>query len=296
MERSLRVVYLGANGFAVSAGDTLLVIDDVNGVSAPGEGIRQGKVTERLISRFRHTVFLVTGGLPEHFNEAVCRFAETETVSYVIADELPEGVPGRRMRRGDLCLEGDAEIAAYGATGSGVSYLIKTAGWRIFCAGELNFWHWRERSTLREIGQAERDYEQAVRELYGKEIDLAFFPLDPRMGEYCDAGIQHFLMNVKPKALAPTHWQGRTDVLEEFARRNHSRTTGVLGLTRPGAATELIRDENGRILFEEAPLWEEAEPEDAEQADRTSAPPENGDTVPDGTAPEEEQENDPQNG
>ena len=128
--------------------------------------------------------------------------------------------------------------------------MVRLAGWTIFHAGDLNFWHWREESTFKQIAQAESDFHAEVAPLIGKKIDFAFFPLDPRMGEMYDAGAQYFLMEVRPRVMIPMHWWGRAEAALEFARRNRSKYTEILALTRPGESLVATMGENGEISVE----------------------------------------------
>ena len=78
---------------------------------------------------------------------------------------------------------------------------------------------------------------------------MAVFPVDPRQGSLYDAGALYFLMSVKPQLLIPMHYQGRADVVQDFARKNRSRRTNIVALTRRGES----------IFYGEA---DETEPED----------------------------------
>lgn len=67
-------------------------------------------------------------------------------------------------------------------------------GFHVFHAGDLNFWHWRDESTVREIDEADEAFRQAVDPIMAEEIDLAFFPVDPRQGRMYDAGANYFIL------------------------------------------------------------------------------------------------------
>ena len=152
-----------------------------------------------------------------------------------------------RLKEGDELSLFGVEITAYGSTDEGVSFLVRMGGWTLFHAGDLNFWHWREESSFKEIAQAEADFHAEVAPLIGREIDFAMFPLDPRMGEMYDAGAQYFLIEVRPKVLIPMHWWGRAEAALEFARRNRSKHSEIIALTRPGESLRAERGADGEI-------------------------------------------------
>ena len=184
-------------------------------------------------------------------------------------DSLPQGIPGHRMKPGDELTLGDMTVQAYDSTDLGVSYYVELQGRSIFHAGDLNLWHWREESTVREIKQAEEDFYDAVEPIRGLNIDLCMFPLDPRQGGLFDAGINHFVMSVKPRVVIPMHWQQRAEVPLNYARRGRTRYTEILALTKPRERADLTFGEDELQIHVHTPvsgLFEEKkEPEIPEE-------------------------------
>jgi hypothetical protein len=81
--------------------------------------------------------------------------------------------------------------------------------------------------------------------MHGADIDVAFFPVDPRMGMLCDAGANYFMLSMKPRLLLPMHFWGRGDVINEFARRSRTRETEIVPLSNPGQAIQLDIEDDG---------------------------------------------------
>ena len=73
------------------------------------------------------------------------------------------------------------------------------------------------------------------------------FPVDPRQGSLFDAGVNYFIMTVKPRLLVPMHFFGRADSAVEFARRSRSAQTEIIALTRPGEKMRMQLAPNGSI-------------------------------------------------
>ena len=144
-----------------------------------------------------------------------------------------------------MTLSDRVKVKAYGSTDAGVSYLVERDGVKFFHAGDLNFWHWREVSTAREIELADEDFRKEVADIDEKEIDWCFFPVDPRMGMHFDAGANYFMMSAKPRVLVPMHFWGRGDVITEYARRSRSRETEIIPMTVQGQAVNLEFEEDG---------------------------------------------------
>lgn len=249
MPCSTKITYLNHSGFAVGTRDVLLIFDDAQGKSSKGDSIANGHITKELIASYPRTIFFVSHSHADHFSPDIYDFTGEDMVYYVLGEDLPPQYKGFRMARGERLSLCGAEISTYDSTDEGVSYLVKVDGWTFFHAGDLNLWHWREQSTLKEIEQAEREYEQAVAPLFSQAIDFAFFPVDPRMGELYDAGAVHFLMHVKPRVFIPMHWWGRADVALEFARKNRSKRSEIMALTKSGEAISAEKKDSGEIVI-----------------------------------------------
>lgn len=251
MSRSIQVTYLHHSGFAVRTGDTLLIFDDAQSAPPDAEStLSTGHITRALIESHQRTIYFVSHAHADHFNPDIYEMQDAGLVHYVLGSDIPETYSGYHMQKGDTLSLAGAEITAYGSTDEGVSFLVSIDGWTLFHAGDLNLWHWRSESTLKEIEQAEKDYLAEVTPLIGTQIDLAFFPLDPRMGEMYEAGALHFLMHVKPSILFPMHWWDRDDAAIDFARRNRSQRSEIIALTVPGQTIRAAKQENGEILID----------------------------------------------
>ena len=168
------------------------------------------------------------------------------------------------MKPGDTLTVGDAEIRVFDSTDKGVSFYVSLYGLNIFHAGDLNLWHWREESTLREIAQAEKDFYAAMAPIDHLPMDIAMFPVDPRMGGLYEAGANYFVMSVKPRVFLPMHWQGRAEVAQSYARKSKTRYTEVLALTQPREQAELtFLDDQELHIHISAPM-PETSPEESE--------------------------------
>lgn len=171
---------------------------------------------------------------------------DSANVSYLVSSDMPVGTRGKRMAPGDrIELEEGVSVTAFDSTDLGVSFLLNLHGHTFFHAGDLNFWHWREESTLKEIEEAEQEFRTAVKPLTGEEIDVAFFPVDPRQGPMFEAGANYFILQVKPRLLIPMHYFHRREVIMEYARTASSRTTEVLAMPGIGDSILLDFDEEG---------------------------------------------------
>jgi hypothetical protein len=143
------------------------------------------------------------------------------------------------MAPGDILkLNDELSVTAFDSTDLGVSFLADFCGIRVFHAGDLNFWHWREESTMQEIEEADAEFRKAVLPISREKIDIAFFPVDPRQGTMFEAGANYFILSVKPRILIPMHYFHRAETAMDYARTASCRTTEVIAM--PGYGDRLM--------------------------------------------------------
>ncbi len=230
-ERQATVTYFHHSGFTVGCADTLMVFDYWRGERNEISGSLA--LSENDFKGYKQVLFFISHEHPDHYDRVVYDFKHLNYVRYIIASDMPPEAEGDRMSVGDVRHYGDARITAFASTDLGVSFYVEINGLHIFHAGDLNLWHWREESTLRQITQAENLFYEAVKPITGKPIDICMFPVDPRMGGMYEAGANHFIMTCKPHIFIPMHWQGRTEIANDFARRCRTKFTEGLALTKP---------------------------------------------------------------
>ncbi len=230
----LKITYHYHSGFSVACGKTLLVFDYWLGQHQ--ELPMEQRITAEDLAQYEEIDVFVSHAHRDHLDPIIFEWEQVAPVRYVIAYDIPQGVRGLRMAPGsEQKLSEQVSVRAFDSTDTGVSFLVDLNGAKIFHAGDLNFWHWREISTMQEIAEEESDFQAAVKPIIGEQVDVAFFPVDPRQGLLFDAGANYFMMSVKPKLMIPMHFWGRTDVIGEYARRNRCRQTEILPLTKCGA-------------------------------------------------------------
>ena len=61
-------------------------------------------------------------------------------------------------------------------------------------------------------------YQKEISKMHGRTADIAFLPLDPRLGEYFYLGIDDFVKEVDAKHIFPMHFWGEYDVAERLKK------------------------------------------------------------------------------
>lgn len=119
-------------------------------------------------------------------------------------------------------------------------FLLHTEGKRIFHAGDLNNWHWREESTEQEVEEAEKAFlrEVAVLAKDADFLDLAMFPVDPRLGADYMSGAKQFIDRIPVRKFVPMHFWERYEKANAFREYAENHGTEFIVLTHPGMSVE----------------------------------------------------------
>lgn len=232
------VRYLDHSGFAVEVGDTMLIFDYYNDEGEP-RSLEGGVVTADELARYARVAVFVSHSHSDHFNPVIFQWTSSRLrPEFFLSFEVPDGYPGHRLSPGDTVEESGMTVRAFGSTDLGVSFLVEYEGLRIFHAGDLNWWHWREESTPREIEESETAFREAMAPIEAaakeKPFDIAFFPLDPRQKSFFDAGANYFLLAVKPRIFVPMHAMNAAGLVYDYARKTQQRGSLVVPLTERG--------------------------------------------------------------
>ena len=268
MEQNLLITHYYHSGFSVAGEHTLLVFDYWRGER--GELTPEKQLTPEKLAKFDNVFVFISHEHIDHLDPVVFSWNEAGNVSYIVSSDMPVGTRGKRMAPGDtLKLCDEVTVTAFDSTDLGVSFLADFGGIRIFHAGDLNFWHWREESTMQEIEEADAEFRRAVQPLSKEQIDVAFFPVDPRQGTMYEAGANYFILAAKPRILIPMHYFHRADTAVDYARTASCRTTEVIALPGYGDRLQVQMDEehylNVSFPSEYAPEAPETEEEATEE-------------------------------
>lgn len=231
--KDIAIEYLGGSGFLVAIGETGLLFD-----ASEHGGDKRILPEKETLAQFKKLYVFVSHHHDDHFSETIYDLCGEDAV-YIVGFDVPQPYRGVRMNPGEERGFGSVNVHACGSTDEGVSFLVEYAGVTLFHAGDLNFWHWRDESSINEIKAAEKAFYDCVEQIPHKDIDVAFFPVDPRQGSMYDAGAGYFVMTVKPRVMIPMHFQGRADVAIRFALTGETKHTRIAALEEPGDTIDL---------------------------------------------------------
>ena len=90
------------------------------------------------------------------------------------------------------------------STDEGVAFLVSAEGHTIFHAGDLNWWHWEEESHAWNRNM-EVNFKSYMEPLRRRQLDLALFPVDPRLGSAGFWGGKYLLDLAEVTHFLPMH-------------------------------------------------------------------------------------------
>ncbi len=228
----MRVTYLDHSGFFVECEHAALLFDYVRG-EVPA------------VAPEKPLYVFISHSHADHFSaEVFTRYAHRAGTQFIVSPD----VPTPRIRASvttlaphEAAVFRDLRVETLGSTDEGVSFLVSLDGMCIFHMGDLNWWDWGEEDTPEEAAQMEHDYRTELAHLTGRPIDLAFVPLDPRLGRNFHKGIDTLMRMTSVAAAVPMHRWGNTDMAERLAALDCSAPyrSRIVALTRPGETVEL---------------------------------------------------------
>ncbi len=236
----MKITYLYNSGFTVDFGDLLLVFDCVS--IDENRCISQGFLNRSYVERFSSVYFFVSHKHADHYSKRIYDFC-SKKVKYILASGTPS-VPSTAesivLRRSEKFCDDTLQVKAYGSTDLGVSFLIRARGVTLFFAGDLNCWHWTSQCPYdeeRAARQAFTDELLFIKEDIGEafSIDVAFFPVDPRMKGGYDDGALEFCAMFQPTLFVPMHFREEVAVPALFAQKVD---TEVFIIKKQGAVKE----------------------------------------------------------
>lgn len=241
-----KITHLDNSGFLVETPDVFIVFDLYRD---PAHDVT--KALER--EPEKPVVFFVTHSHPDHFNPEIFHLGQNHKRLYVLSNDISarpilDNMPIDWMSRGDEIenLPGGISAKAYGSTDAGVSYLVTLPGGRkLFHAGDLNFWHWADESSEREVHKAKEAFLVELDRIAEdvKVLDVAFFPVDVRLGAECAAGAELFLEKIEVRNFIPMHFKGDYEQACDFKHYKLAEAiidrTRMICLHKPGESIEL---------------------------------------------------------
>ena len=246
--------YLYHSGFAVATPRHFLIFDYWRDRPEGNTRSLSAGVVEPGELRGRDVLVFVSHGHGDHLNPKIFGWRkEIGSIRYILSDDCraPAGVTGvLRIGPDETRDGGDFTVRTLPSTDIGVAFLINTDGMTVFHAGDLNWWHWEGEpdDDNRHMGEAFRRQIDRLRDI---PIDLAFFPLDPRLEDQYAWGLDYFMRTTRTGVVFPMHFG---DDFSVFGRIRRDACADpyrqrIAEITRRGQCFHYRKDGSGQPII-----------------------------------------------
>lgn len=243
----LMVTYLHHSGFMVRSSDKLLLFDFYGDPQKPEDGQKNITcVTDAIRDpAVRHVYVFASHNHRDHFDPVILTFDRCDKpVTWLFSSDITvrQKKPNLYLLDPDEHAEiDDLSIRTFASTDEGIAFLLSVDDIHLFHAGDLNWWYWYDESTAEECAEYERDFKKIMARVETCPVDVAFFPVDPRLKAYAYHGGAYFIDKLKPAFFFPMHFSyayETTDRFKDQMSRSHP-DTAVLTIHRQRETYEL---------------------------------------------------------
>jgi L-ascorbate metabolism protein UlaG (beta-lactamase superfamily) len=233
-----KIHYLYHDGFIIETQNHILIFDHFNHNSSNGgSDLSDGVISEEVFNTEKNIYVFVSHGHGDHYNPLIFNWKSTNPkIEYILSSDIQaKDIDNEYMviSEGESIQLDTIFIKAYGSTDIGVSFLVKVDGIRLFHAGDLNLWHWKDESD-EDNAQMAKAFKAEIHKIQGEEIDIAFFPVDPRLEEYYYLGGKYFIEKLNPKLFIPMHFGDNNEVTKDFAEALMDSSTKIVVINERG--------------------------------------------------------------
>lgn len=245
----MEIVYLLNSGFMIRDKNILLVFDDFED---PAEAV--DKAVEA--GNFEQFYIFASHAHFDHFSTHIRGYFRRVT-RYIFSYDIKRTKRVKMFPPNDITYmrkynewAGDnIKVWTYDSTDVGVSFMIETVnGTRIFHAGDFNWWHWDGDNVENQL-LAQKSFERQLKRMRHLDVDVAFFPVDGRLGDSQEKGAVEFVKATDIKSLVAMHRVGypRWQPSEEFFKQT-ARDIPIWAPVKPGERRLLI---DGKFIDKE---------------------------------------------
>ncbi|MGH0052582.1 MAG: MBL fold metallo-hydrolase [Sphaerochaetaceae bacterium] len=198
----MNYTYLGHSAFLLETETHLLLFDHT-------------KDTPKLPSDTKPLLVFSSHRHSDHYNPVIFSLAEREgpTVFVLSSDiastDIPFSCTINPMGPYEEDIVEGLVVKTLKSTDEGVAFVVEAEGKTIYFAGDLNHWHWEGESEQYNAQMAEAYHKELT--LLPRHLDLAFVPVDPRLGPFYSLGAKELVNHVSVDTLIPMHtWEDYT--------------------------------------------------------------------------------------
>ncbi|MGL5279588.1 MAG: MBL fold metallo-hydrolase [Cetobacterium sp.] len=219
--KNLKIYYIYHSCFVVETKNYLIVFDYFKkSLKNRDDDI---SLDEKILNTKKKVLVFSSHSHYDHFNKEIFSWKNKfGIIEYVLSSDIVfnnELQNCHKICEDEVLYISGVKIKAYGSTDLGVSFLVEIDGVKILHSGDLNWWYWKD-DTPDEEKHMKEYYQKIIEQIrINNSIDIAFFPVDPRLEEFCYLGGEYFAEKVKPKIMIPMHFDENFYICKEFKEK-----------------------------------------------------------------------------
>lgn len=225
----IKVQHIYHSGFILETDDLLMVFDYYTG---------------DIDLKDKKTIVFVTHGHGDHYTEDIFNWREgRDNITYVLSSDIAYFSSSKDIYimkpYETLNLDG-IKVQSFGSTDQGLSLLINYKNVNIFFAGDLNWWHWPN-DSIEDQKSEESQFKEEIAKIKrtNTSIDIAFFPVDPRLEEGFSFGAEYIIKELSPKYLFPMHFGDKYHTSKEFINKIGEVETEIVDIDEKNKVFEI---------------------------------------------------------
>ena len=215
------VYYIYHSAFVIELKKSILIFDFYRFPSNKKK--EKEEFFNRFIKRIDKKVYVFsTHSHSDHFNKEILTWLEmNENIKYILSDDIKiHKYKNFYFTKEDDSFELDnLKIRTFGSTDLGSSFYVNTEDKNIFHSGDLHFWHWEDDTPEEEKSMYDAYIFQLERIKKLDRIDIAFVPVDPRLGVNTLEGVELFCKILKPRIIIPMHFSNDYSQMKNFIEK-----------------------------------------------------------------------------
>lgn len=219
--KNFKLYYIYHSCFAVETLNYFIIFDYFK--MPPQQKNDDISLKEKVLKTDKKVIILSSHSHHDHFNKDIFKWENINSpIIYILSNDIfIENIKNNYfiVDKNTVLNIDKINVETYNSTDIGVSFLIEVDKIKIFHAGDLNWWYWKDDTDNEK--QIMRDLFQETIDKISKTstIDIAFFPIDPRLEEFCFLGGEYFADKVHPQIMIPMHFDENFLITEEFKER-----------------------------------------------------------------------------
>lgn len=237
------IYHLYHSGVAIEYKEDLFIFDYFNDQAEDiKNSLSSGVICRKVLKEYKNIYVFVSHQHQDHYNPVIFQWKVfNPNTYYILSDDIKPGNQDNVffVEKDDSFILNNLKVSVYGSTDLGVSYLVELDGKSVFHAGDLNWWCW-DSFSKEQLKEEEKGFKEEVENLKEKKIDIAFVPVDPRLGRNYYLAGEYFIETIKPSLFIPIHFADEYSITEKFAIRFFNRNTKVA----------IIRKRGQKIIYE----------------------------------------------